>query len=63
MSIEQLRTQLINDLEALYFIGGLGGAIITREDVITASPERLIEIAKLLGYDINFMDNSNPKEK
>lgn len=61
MSIEELRKLLIDDLEALYFVGGFGGAIITKEEVMSASFERLIEIAKLLGYDINVVDEDNSK--
>lgn len=57
MSIEELRRIIIDDLEALYFVGGYGGSIITRDEVESASDKKLIEIAALLGYKVNIVDN------
>ena len=58
MTIEELRQQLIDelDLEPLFFVGGYGGAMIELEEIKNASPEKLIEIARRHGYNVEIRE-------
>lgn len=63
MSIEELRQKLIEELEAAYFVGGYGGAILEVEEVKKASPEELVEIAKRNGFQVEIVEEENQKHR
>ncbi len=65
MSIEELKQLLIDDLQldAAFFVGGFGGAMIEKEQIKNATPEELIEIAKSHGYDVVIEEEGKQKKK
>ncbi len=50
---EKLREAIINELEAMYFAGGIGSALIDISRVENADDEELEEIANELGINID----------
>ena len=56
MTIEELRQLLISELEPAFFIGKFGGAMVEIEEIKEASPQKLIEIAKRHGYDVEIKE-------
>ena len=61
--IEKLRKDLIEDDMGAFFGGGYGGALIDSFDIEHASPEKLIEIARRKGINLNnYMEDDDESE-
>jgi hypothetical protein len=53
LDAERLRKDIKNNLYGAYFGAGFGAAMLTAAEVDKASAQKLIQIAKKLGIDIN----------
>ena len=56
IDIERLREDLRNECMGAYFGGGFGGALVQSFDVDSASPAKLIAMAREMGIDIELYE-------
>ncbi len=56
IDIERLREDLRNECMGAYFGGGFGGALVQSFDVDSASPAKLIAMAREMGIDIEMYE-------
>lgn len=52
IDIERLREDLKQECYGAFFGGGFGGALIESFDVEHASPQKLVEMARDMGFDL-----------
>ena len=56
IDIERLREDLRSECMGAYFGGGFGGALVQSFDVDSASPAKLIAMAREMGIDIELYE-------
>ncbi len=52
IDVERLRSDMRNECMGAYFGGGFGGALIESFDVDSASPEKLVQMARQHGINL-----------
>lgn len=52
IDVDRLKDDLREECQGAFFVGGFGGALMSSFDVDSASPERLVEMARENGLDL-----------